>query len=66
MLFILLYWSEYWSMTGWDMSRLFTFHATSLRKIHRIIGPRKTTDEELVDQSKREDKLILITRRHWR
>ena len=50
-LFSLLYGSECWRRTEYDMSRLSTFHTTSLRKIKRIFWPRKITNEEVLCQS---------------
>ena len=52
-------------MTEYDLLRLASIHTASLRKILRIFWPWKTSNDELLKQTK-QDIRILITRRRWR
>lgn len=62
----LLYGCECWRMTERDLSKLASFHTTSLRKILRIFWPQKISNDQLLKQTKQEDIRTIVTRRRWR
>lgn len=53
-------------MTELDLSRLMSFHTTSLRKILIIFSPRKISNDERLKQTKQEDIRTYVIRRRWR
>ena len=57
----LLYGSEWWRMTEYDLAKLSSFHATSLRKIQRIFWPRTISNHDLLAQCQQEDTETIIT-----
>ncbi|XP_041356848.1 uncharacterized protein LOC121374038 [Gigantopelta aegis] len=61
-----LYGSECWRMTEKDMSRLSSFHTTSLRRILRIFWPRKISNEQVLEETNQESMRTIITRRRWK
>lgn len=63
---VLLYGSECWRMTQRDASRLSSFHTTCLRKICRIFWPQTIRNTDLLDITKQEEIMTIITRRRWR
>lgn len=62
----LLYGSEYWRISEQDMSRLSSFHTTSLRRILRIFWPRRISNKQLLEETNQEDMRTVITRRRWK
>ncbi|KAL9978803.1 hypothetical protein ACROYT_G016367 [Oculina patagonica] len=62
----LLYGCECWRMTEHDLSKLASFHTTSLRKILRIFWPQKISNDQLLKQTKQEDIRTIFTWRRWR
>ena len=62
----LLYGCECWRMTKHDLSKLASFHTTSLRKILRIFWPQKISNDQLLKQTKQDDICTIVTRRRWR
>ena len=62
----LLYGSECWRITRYDITRLSTFHTKCLRRMLRIFWPNTISNRELFACTHQEDMETVIMRRRFR